>query len=212
MTIVWSARVQNATTSAPKLDLPLSPLTMGCWDAITIKATTASLCTPHTTPDVRLALQKTVTLFFFYHFPQIVPLCPALLELRGERGSLNLNIFDETGREWVRVQKSMCVFVMCNEQHTFPFIPQRPVWDMVDASQVETPSVPLSQNPAGLRPLWFSTFFSPCSPLSLFLSHYLFHSRLILSSLDLLDAVVALKVVLEKGKIIGNKVNTLVGA
>lgn len=37
MTIVWSARVQSTTTSAPKLDLPLSPLTMGCWDAITKK-------------------------------------------------------------------------------------------------------------------------------------------------------------------------------
>lgn len=113
MTIVWSARVQNATTSAPKLDLPLRPLTMGCWDAITIKATTASPCTPHTTPDLRLPLQKILTSFFFYHFPQIVPLCPALLELRGERGSLNLNVFDETGREWVRVHMSMCVCLLC---------------------------------------------------------------------------------------------------
>lgn len=40
MTMVWSAMVQNRTTSAPKLDLPLSPLTMGCWHAITIKAGT----------------------------------------------------------------------------------------------------------------------------------------------------------------------------
>lgn len=54
--------------------------------------------------------------------------------------------------------------------------------------------------------------------MSLFLSHYLFfiyiflYSFQILSSLDLLDAAVTLEVALEKGKIIGNKVNTLVGA
>lgn len=78
--------------------------------------------------------------------------------------------------------------------------------------------VPSSQNPAGRRPLLFSTFFSPYSLVSLFLSHYLFfiyiflYSFQILSSLDLLDAAVTLEVALEKGKIIGNKVNTLVGA
>lgn len=78
--------------------------------------------------------------------------------------------------------------------------------------------VPPSQNPAGRRPLLFSTFFSPYSLVSLFLSHYLFfiyiflYSFQILSSLDLLDAAVTREVALEKGKIIGNKVNTLVGA
>lgn len=200
--------VQNVTTSAPKLDLPLSQLTMGCWDAITIKATPLYYrhLSTYTTPILHLPLQKILTIFLFYHFPQIVPLCPALSKLRGEWWSLNLNILDETECECVRVHWSV-LFVMCSEQHVFPFSPSRPVWDMVDASQV-----PLSQNPAGLRPLWFSTLFSPCSPPSIVLSHYLFHWRLILSSLDLLDAAVALKVVLEKGKIIGNKVNTLVGA
>lgn len=39
-----------------------------------------------------------------------------------------------------------------------------------------------------------------------------FHSHLIPSNLDLLAAAAALKVVLEKGKIIGTKVNTLVEA
>lgn len=39
-----------------------------------------------------------------------------------------------------------------------------------------------------------------------------FHSHLIPSNLDLLAAAAALKVVLEKGKIIGSKVNTLVEA
>lgn len=103
--------VQNVTTSAPKLDLPLSQLTMGCWDAITIKATPLYYrhLSTYTTPILHLPLQKILTIFLFYHFPQIVPLCPALSKLRGEWWSLNLNILDETECECVRVHWSVCV-------------------------------------------------------------------------------------------------------
>lgn len=44
---------------------------MGCWDAISIKATT-SRCTPHKTPDLHLPLQRILTSFFLCHFPWIV--------------------------------------------------------------------------------------------------------------------------------------------
>lgn len=184
---------------------------MGCRDAITIKAstpftTTTSLCTPHTTPDLHLPLQKNPRFFALLQFASNSSIVSCTF---GALWGAGIPLFKYIWWNWMwmSVGTFVCVFVVCYEQHVFLFILQRPVWDMVDASQV-----PLSQNPAGLRPLWFSTLFSPCSPLSLFRSHYLFHSRLILSSLDLLDTAVAFKVVLEKRRIIGNKVNTLVGA
>lgn len=139
MTIVCSAKVQKTSTSAPKLDLPLSPMTMGCWDAITIKATTTSLCTPPHPPWPLSTSPKILTLFFSTISRKYFLLCPVLLDLHSEEGSLNLNLFDELECEWAWVHVSMRVFAMYNDQNAFSFILQRPVWDIVDASQVKTP-------------------------------------------------------------------------
>lgn len=91
MTIVLPARVQNGTTSAPKLDQPLSRMTMGCWDAITIKASPPfpSKLPPYNEqhPWPAYASPKILTFFLFYHFLQIVPLCPALLERHRARSA-----------------------------------------------------------------------------------------------------------------------------
>lgn len=87
MTMVGSARVQNRTTSAPKLDPPPSPVTMGCWHAITIKAGTPlhhnhhSGYTPHHLFSPSTSPKKSS--FLLYHFPPIVPWCPAFSELCG---------------------------------------------------------------------------------------------------------------------------------
>lgn len=86
MTMVGSARVQNRTTSAPKLDPPPSPMTMGCWHAITIKAGTPlhhnhhSGYTPHHLFSPSTSPKK--ILFSPLPFP-IVPWCPAFSALCG---------------------------------------------------------------------------------------------------------------------------------
>lgn len=173
MTIAWSAGVQNITTSAPKLDLPLSQLTMGCWDAITIKARTPlhyhyhSMYTPHH-PWPPSTSPKNHRFFALVQFPPNSSIVSCTFGALWGAGIPQFK-YIWWNWMWMRVGTFVYVFVMCHEQHVFPFIPQRPMWDMVDASQV-----PLSYNPAGLRPLWFSTFFSPCSLLSLSLSLIIF--------------------------------------
>ena len=187
---------------------------MGCWDVITIKATTTPLCTPDNTPDLHLPLKRIRTSISFDHFPWIVPLCPALLELCREQGSPNLNIFDEIECECVRVHMSPCCFlcVMSSVRFSSSWVVRVRHGRRQQSSRHLGPfktKILLGWDLSDLAPF----FFLPLQPLHLSFSLIIFfHSSLILSSLDLLDAAVALKVVLEKGKIIGNKVNTLVGA
>jgi len=149
--------------------------------------------------------KRILTPFLLNNFPQIVPLCPALLGLHWEHRSLNLNVFDEPISEWV------CFHAMCFT--SFPLSCRGPCETQLMPAKLRRPS-PFKSDPSGLRPLWFSTlfFFTLCNLLSIFFSHYCFYSPLILSSLDLLVAAGTLKVVLEMGKIIGNKENTLVEA
>lgn len=153
-----SARIQNTTTSAPKLDLPPSPLTMGCWDAIAIRAAT-SPGTPHEPPDLHAPLHRVLTSFFLCHFPWIVH-CVLHFQSSVDRwGPQIFHRFERTECEWLWV--CLCLYVvggffsflvMYNEERALASILMGflvSVW-----RQPHQGDGPIqAKNPAGLSPL-----------------------------------------------------------
>lgn len=106
MTIVGPVRVQHTTTSAAKLDPPLSQLIKGCWDAITIKAGPLQnyhLSLHPTAPLTSICLsKKSLPPIFPSQYSHIAPLCPAILGLRCEQQSLNFQSFDDFYVVWLQ--------------------------------------------------------------------------------------------------------------
>lgn len=159
-------------------------------------------------PDLHLPLQRILRQFFFSHFPLIVN---CVLNTQSSLMSGDPQLLKYVIKLNMNKHGHMCLYVcllcLMRTMH-FPSSCFVFSWETEDNSQVkETGSIS-----AKILLGWFYTFCLACSHIFLFFSHYLFHCDVILSSLDLLDIAATLKVLLEKRKIIGNKVNTLVGA
>lgn len=195
---------------------------MGFWDAIAIRATT-SPGTPHETPDLRAPLQRILTSFFLCHFPWIVHCVLHSQSSVGSRGPQIFNMFEKTQCEWLWGHVFVCCWVLgvvfffhfclciMRSVHWLPFCWVFSCERPFDGSHIK--------ETVRFKPKSRWAASSDLAPLPTLPALYVyfsfitrFHSHLIPSNLDLLAAAAALKDVLERGKIIGTKVNTLVEA